>query len=56
LVLLQCGFKIRALIFPVGPKFENLAIDGLKLPQNPWNNSKIDQINDWTFLCDQEQL
>jgi hypothetical protein len=30
----QHGFKIRALIFPVGPKFKNLPIDGYKLPLN----------------------
>jgi hypothetical protein len=31
----HCGFKISALIFPVGPEFKNLLIDGYQLPLNP---------------------
>lgn len=37
------GFKICILIFPVGPKFEHLPIDGYEPPLSPggWRNSKI---------------
>jgi hypothetical protein len=37
----QCSFKIRALIFPVGPEFKNLLIDGYKLSLNPGATVKL---------------
>jgi hypothetical protein len=35
------GFKICAVIFPAGPKFKNLPIDGYELPLNPGTLVKL---------------
>jgi hypothetical protein len=37
----QRGFKIRAVIFPVGLEFEDLPIDGFKLSPNPGTIVKL---------------